>query len=232
MVEVEEETGDTHWTGLMSVYVDDLLFTSEEGAMDSAVSAIEKVWAIAEVEKTGEGRVVKYCGFEIENALDDQGENNGFVVSQKKYEKEMVQRFGIEKSIDFPNIRLTEEDEIQQENIDANDVKMAQSMAGALLWLSTRTRPDLAMTVSAACRLCTKIQGGQLRSQPPSCSMSRGCPVVCTTPRMCLRISGAHGDSSRWRGIKVCLKCMPTSPMALGPRTAVFKELLSTWVVA
>ena len=156
MVEVEDETGDTHWTGLMSVYVDDLLFTSEEGAMDSAVSAIEKVWAIAEVEKTGEGRVVKYCGFEIENALDDQGENNGFVVSQKKYEKEMVQRFGIEKSIDFPNIRLTEEDEIQQENIDANDVKMAQSMAGALLWLSTRTRPDLAMTVSAACRLCTK----------------------------------------------------------------------------
>ena len=35
-------------------------------------------------------------------------------------------------------------------------MKLAQSMAGALLWLTTRTRPDIAMTVSSACRLATK----------------------------------------------------------------------------
>ena len=140
----------------MFVYVDDLLFTAEEVSLDSAVLAIEKVWAIAEVEKTGEGNVVKYCGFEIESAFDDQGGGNGFVVSQKKYEQEMVQRFGIKKSIDFPNVRLTEEDEISSGDIKAEEVKMAQSMTGALVWLSARTRPDLAVTVAAACRLCTK----------------------------------------------------------------------------
>ena len=64
MEEVDHESGTIHWTGLMSVYVDDLLFTAEEGCLDAATTAIAEVWAISEVEKTGEGRVVKYCGFE------------------------------------------------------------------------------------------------------------------------------------------------------------------------
>ena len=76
--------------------------------MDSAVLAIEKVWATSEVEKKGgraKCKVVKYCGFEIESALDDQGGENGFVVSQQKYEQEMIQRFGVENSTDFPTDR-------------------------------------------------------------------------------------------------------------------------------
>ena len=93
------ESGEIH----MSVYVDDLLFAAGEGSLDSAVATIEKVWAISEVEKTGEGRVVKYCGFEIEGVLDDQGREDGFVVGQKKYEQEMIQRFGIEKATDYPH---------------------------------------------------------------------------------------------------------------------------------
>ena len=55
------------------------------------------------------------------------------MVSQKKYEQEMVKRFGIEKSSDFPNFKLDEEDEVPDQPVRAGDVKMAQSMAGALL---------------------------------------------------------------------------------------------------
>ena len=40
--------------------------------------------------------------------------------------------------------------------IDPNDVRTAQMMTGALLWLSTRTRPDLIFGVSAMSRLTTK----------------------------------------------------------------------------
>ena len=146
MEEVDESSGESHWTGLMSVYVDDLLFTAEEGALDAAVLAIEKVWAISDVEKTGEGKVVKYCGFEIEAAIDEHGNGDGFVVSQRKYEQEMIQRFNIGKSSDFPQVRLCEDDDTPADGPKAEDVKAAQSMAGALLWLSTRTRPDIAMT--------------------------------------------------------------------------------------
>ena len=152
MEEVERETGETHWTGLMSVYVDDLLFTAEEGSLDSAVLAIEQVWAISEVEKSGEGKVIKYCGFEIEVGP----QSDGFLVSQRMYEKEMVQKWGIDRAVDVPHFKPCEDDENPTEVIDPKDIKTAQAMAGTLLWLTTRTRPDIAMGVSTVCRLATK----------------------------------------------------------------------------
>eukprot|EP00435_Cladocopium_sp_Y103_P075378 s777_g57.t1 len=152
LIEEDEITGEVRWSGLMSVYVDDLLLAAEDGALDASTKAIEEVWAISELEKTGEGNVIKYCGFELESAPC----GDGFVVSQRKYEKEMLQRFGIEKSTEFPNFRLTGEDEFPGEDIKPADIKTAQSMAGALLWLTTRTRPDIALNVAAACRLTTK----------------------------------------------------------------------------
>ena len=150
--EVDTISGEVHWTGLMSVYVDDLLFAAESGALDALTTAVEKVWAISDLEKTGEGKIVKYCGFEIEAAPN----NDGYVISQKKYEQEMVKRFGITQATDFPHVNLSEDDEVPSGEIKESEVKLAQSMAGALLWLTTRTRPDIAMTVSSACRLATK----------------------------------------------------------------------------
>ena len=152
LIEKDEITGEAHWVGLMSVYVDDLLISAEEETLENAVKAIEEVWAISTLEKTGEGRTVKFCGFELERAPN----GDGFIVSQRKYEQEMVKRFGIEKSADFPNFKLDEEDEFPEEPAKPADVKTAQSMAGALLWLTTRTRPDVALSVAAACRLATK----------------------------------------------------------------------------
>eukprot|EP00435_Cladocopium_sp_Y103_P018479 s2475_g4.t1 len=152
MVETNDVTGEQHWVGLMSIYVDDLLFAAEKSSLEAAARSIENVWTLSPLETTEEGKVIKYCGFELEKAPC----GDGFLVSQRKYEKEMLQRFGIEKSTVFPNFRLTEEDEFPGENLNPVDIKTAQSMAGALLWLTTRTRPDIALSVAAACRLTTK----------------------------------------------------------------------------
>ena len=51
--EADQITGEKLWTGLMTVYVDDLLVTAEDEAATAAISAIAKVWAISEVEKAG-----------------------------------------------------------------------------------------------------------------------------------------------------------------------------------
>ena len=48
--EVEVNTGERHWPGLLSVYVDDLLVAAEDDAAKTAMKAIEKIWAIFEVE--------------------------------------------------------------------------------------------------------------------------------------------------------------------------------------
>lgn len=39
---------------------------------------------------------------------------------------------------------------------DTQQIKQAQAKAGALLWLSTRTRPDLSVGVATVCRLATR----------------------------------------------------------------------------
>ena len=94
MVETDVETDERHWTGLMTVYVDDLLVSAEDSAAEAALASIAKIWATSEVEKVTElGKPLKYCGFEIE--VGPQGD--GFLISQRMYEKEMVQKWGIER---------------------------------------------------------------------------------------------------------------------------------------
>ena len=149
--EVDCESQQKLWTGLLSVYVDDLLFVAEEGVIDAAAAAIEKTWAISKVEKTGENASVTYCGFEIEAVME-----GGFKISQNKYEMEMIQRWNIKKVAEYPNFKTTEEEETSTEPIDPQQIKQAQAMAGALLWLSTRTRPDLSVGVATVCRMATR----------------------------------------------------------------------------
>ena len=134
------------------MYVDDLLVTAEDSAAKAAIQAIADVWAISDVETADVQRPVKYCGFEIE-AAEDQ---NGYILTQKGYEQEMLKRWNVTKSISYPNFKLGEGDEDPADPIDQSQVKTAQAIAGALLWLNTRTRPDISVGVSAVCRLATK----------------------------------------------------------------------------
>ena len=50
MEEVNVDTGERQWAGLLSVYVDDLLVAAENEAARAAMKAIERIWAISEVE--------------------------------------------------------------------------------------------------------------------------------------------------------------------------------------
>ena len=82
--ETEVQTGISHWVGLMTIYVDDLLVSAEGEAAEAALASISKVWAISEVEHVEEGKKpLKYCSFEIE--VGPQGD--GYFISQRMYEK-------------------------------------------------------------------------------------------------------------------------------------------------
>ena len=150
--EVNEETGEVVWAGLLSVYVDDLLVAADDCTGAAAMHALSQTWSISDVEQAKVNSPIKYCGFEIEAHPG----GDGYVISQKMYEQEMLQRWSIETEMPFPQFKISEEDEVPSEVVLPEDIKTAQSMAGALLWLTTRTRPDLAVGVSAVCRLATK----------------------------------------------------------------------------
>ena len=151
LVEVNQETGIENWAGLMSVYVDDILVAGEPKTVKLAMEAIQNKWALSEVEWAGD-KPLRYCGFEV--SMGAAGD--GFYVSQSMYEQELLERWGINESLQYPAFKVTEEDEHFTGEIDPNDVRTAQMITGALLWLSTRTRPDLVFGVSAMSRLTTK----------------------------------------------------------------------------
>ena len=150
--EVNLQTGEQFWAGLMSVYVDDLLIAADDCTGAAAMDALSKTWSISDVEKAGINSPIKYCGFEIEAHPG----GDGYVISQKMYEQEMIQRWNIVDQVAFPQFKVSENDDTPDGPVDPESIKTAQSMAGALLWLTTRTRPDLAMGVSVVCRLATR----------------------------------------------------------------------------
>ena len=185
-----DESGFIHWNGLMSVYVDDILVTGEEYAVHGALQALSGVWATSSVEWAGVDKPLKYCGFEVSEDAD----GNGFHVNQHMYEQEMLQRWNVQDGVEYPHYKVAEDQEVE-ESPDPNDVRTAQAMAGSLLWLSSRTRPDLAHGVATMSRLMTKAP---LKAIQIGTTLMK---YVCGNPGVGLRYTthvpddwGAHGQ--------------------------------------
>ena len=185
-----DESGFIHWNGLMSVYVDDILVTGEEFAVHGALQALSGVWTTSSVEWAGVDKPLKYCGFEI----SEDAKGDGFHVNQHMYEQEMLQRWNVDEGVEYPHYKVAEDQEVE-ESPDPNDVRTAQAMAGSLLWLSSRTRPDLAHGVATMSRLMTKAP---LKAIQIGTTLMK---YVCGKPGVGLRYTthvpddwGAHGQ--------------------------------------
>ena len=185
-----DEYGFIHWNGLMSVYVDDILVTGEEFAVHGALQALSGVWTTSSVEWAGVDKPLKYCGFEI----SEDAKGDGFHVNQHMYEQEMLKRWNVDEGVEYPHYKAAEDQEVE-ESPDPNDVRTAQAMAGSLLWLSSRTRPDLAHGVATMSRLMTKAP---LKAIQIGTTLMK---YVCGKPGVGLRYTthvpddwGAHGQ--------------------------------------
>lgn len=157
IMEKDMDTGEVTNTGLMTIYVDDILISAEEGAMTAAMTAIGNLWTCSKVEVASTTNAIKFCGFEI---IEDEN-GDGLHIHQRLYEKEILEKWNITRGTEYPNYRINEENEdMNDEEMSTdemrNHVREAQQLAGSLLWLSTRTRPDLACGVATMGRLVTK----------------------------------------------------------------------------
>ena len=143
LIEVDVETGEEPWEGLMSVYVDDILIAAGRDTAQAGMAAIEKTWATSKVEWASDGVVADAHG-------------DGFHVSQRQFKQEFLTRWNSKQSTPYPIFKVNEADEEVAEEVNPNDTRTAQMLTGALLWVSIRTRPDLVFGLSAMSRLVTR----------------------------------------------------------------------------
>eukprot|EP00438_Fugacium_kawagutii_P017886 Skav201903 [mRNA] locus=scaffold3992:11450:20578:- [translate_table: standard] len=151
-VAAADEAPVKHWVGLLGVYVDDILLTGQPDAVQSAFGAIESEWATSGLEWRSVDKAIKFLGFEIR--LDKN--NNGLRVGQESYIQEVLNAWDIKEGTKFPQFKVCETDFEVEEGANMEDVKTAQAMCGALLWIATRTRPDLSYGVSSMSRIMAK----------------------------------------------------------------------------
>ena len=150
------ETGQKVKRGLMAIYVDDVLLAADEMTAESALTAIGQEWECAKPVQATVSQPVTFCGFEIQENEEKHG--GGFRLHQKSYEEDLLAKWNVTRSANQLNFKLPmPEDEANMERSqDAEMVRKAQASTGALLWLATRTRPELSVGVAAMSRLCTK----------------------------------------------------------------------------
>ena len=134
--------------GFLLVYVDDLLFVGLERVVSSAIQAVRSLWQCAEPEYLNEEKAMRFCGFELRR------EGDGVILNQEGYTKSLLAKHDVVGTELTPLPKLTEEDEPEQ--FELSDLRRAQGVVGELLWLATRTRPDLCYTVGALGRLLHK----------------------------------------------------------------------------
>ena len=121
-----------------------------------ALDAIASIWECSKPEQATCQQSITFCGFEIQQNDPEQG--GGYRLHQHSYEVELVKKWEItdvRHQLDFKLPTPEEEAELQRSD-DVAQVRKAQACTGALLWLATRTRPEISLGVSAMSRFCTK----------------------------------------------------------------------------
>ncbi|CAE7837355.1 RE1 [Symbiodinium sp. CCMP2592] len=134
--------------GILVVYVDDLAFFSTKLLCQAFIDQVQGRWKTSDPSWFGEDPVT-FCGAEVTQT------EKGFRLTQVAYLKELFQRYEIEGTAAVPLTKWTEP--IEEGVPDADLVRQAQGVTGALLWVSTRSRPDIAYAVSRMGQQATKV---------------------------------------------------------------------------
>ncbi|OLP91566.1 Copia protein [Symbiodinium microadriaticum] len=134
--------------GLMLIYVDDILVLSMTGIIKCIYKWLIAEWKCSALEMLSDG-ALRFLGVELRL----QGE--GIHMSQAGYVRDLLRQHGVEeqpgKPLTVPCSREWLQDEdTEDEGAEPEEatVRMAQKVTGEALWLSTRSRPELAHSVA------------------------------------------------------------------------------------
>ena len=139
--------------GIVVVYVDDLLICSIPSIIMAVSDAVRALWETSALSWASQGGV-RFLGIEITKV------DEGFALNQEPYIQELLRVHSIGPNqkdlIPVSKDQASFEAEPDELIFTAQELKLAQQLAGEVLWLSQRTRPDVAYTASLVSSLCAR----------------------------------------------------------------------------
>ena len=170
--------------GLIVVYVDDILICGPTSLIREIAEAIRKLWKTSPLQLVAEGDL-RFLGIEIART------SSGFALSQNSYIEELLRLHGtsakrkdlVPLSKDLASFTATEEEASRCEA----EVRSAQQVAGELLWISQRSRPDISF-------VCSLI--GSLSTRAPRRAVEIGAKTLAFLQRTAGRRLIYEGDGS------------------------------------
>ncbi|CAE7642041.1 RE2 [Symbiodinium sp. CCMP2456] len=136
---------DRALVGLVVIYVDDLLICSTPTIIKAVSDAVKSLWETSSLSWASEGGI-RFLGIEISKV------EGGFALNQEPYIKELTrihsiavtQRDLVPVSKEMSSFTAESDEAV----FTTSELREAQQVAGEVLWVSQRTRPDIAYVAS------------------------------------------------------------------------------------
>ena len=144
----EELVSNGRVVGLVMTNVDDILVTGRRDVMKAVTQRLQETWSTSTPEEIGESPV-RFLGVEITCCQTEGEETMQWNLNQQAYTKDLLGRY--EDGEKVRKIPITRDQAAMNPDVtppSAEGIKACQKVIGELLWLVTRTRPDLMFGVS------------------------------------------------------------------------------------
>ena len=139
--------------GLVMTYVDDVFIAAEGDLVEAITAKFQETWTTSNPEEVSE-KPTRFLGMEVEKIWSEERERSEWFVTQSGYIKDLLERYDQgkeEKEKRIRKIPISRDLAIMEEDSQPPDLKrvrQCQREVGELLWLVTRTRPDIMYTIS------------------------------------------------------------------------------------
>ena len=140
------ETGEV--VGFAIIYVDDIMILSTQSEAEKAYDWIRLQWKCTPLQRAEEGHPVTFLGVDVHVGRDEGG-NYGFLLCQSGYIQELLRCYSIvPKQRAAPVPKEWFKDVPETESYSQEELRAAQKVTGELLWVTQRSRVDLAYAVA------------------------------------------------------------------------------------
>ena len=138
--------------GILLIYVDDLFLLGEPAVLDALISAIQAKWETSVPEEIDAVSGVRFLGAEIFK------DGNRWWMTQRNYLQDLLSRNLGAPPWQKRKIPMIADPDTREDppNHNLETTREAQRVVGELVWVATRTRPDLAFAITKLASLITK----------------------------------------------------------------------------